>query len=126
MGNSHIGHATFEPGFAPNSDYDSILMRLRDEFLDYAGDALDELDALIDASRAPDNAAAQTINAIRRGGHNLKGMGGSFGFPLITQLAHCMEDYFIVPDCLDQRGLEGKGDGFADDLAEALARLGIT
>ena len=116
MGNAHIGHATLEPGFAPNSDYDAILRRLRDEFLD----------ALIDASRAPDNDAAQTINAIRRGGHNLKGMGGSFGFPLITQLAHCMEDYFIVPDCLDQRGLEGKGDGFADDLAEALARLGIT
>ncbi len=119
MGNVSTGHATSNPGFAPNPDYDAIIARLRDEFLDYAGDALDELDALLDAAQGPDNDAAQTIDAIRRGGHNLKGMGGSFGFPLITLLAHRMEDYFIGRERLDQRTLED-AQCFVDRMREAL------
>jgi CheY-like chemotaxis protein len=119
MGKASIPHATSEPAATPDADYDAIVARLRDEFLDYAGDALDELDGLIESGRNPDSRPFDTIDAIRRSGHNLKGMGGSFGFPLITLLAHRMEDYFMDRESLGQRTLED-AQCFVDRMRETL------
>lgn len=108
-----------DPASTQTPDHDAIVARLREEFLDYAGDALDELDSVIETGRDPDNDPASTIDAIRRGGHNLKGMGGSFGYPLITLLAHRMEDYFIGREELDQQALND-AQCFVDRMRETL------
>ena len=100
-------------------DYDVIIDKLKLEFLDYADDALGELDALIAAAGLSGVDTAATIDAIRRSGHNLKGMGGSFGFPLITLLAHRMEDYFLGRQKLSRRTLND-AQLFVDRMREAL------
>ncbi len=40
---------------------------------------------------------------VRREVHNLKGMGGSFGFPVISLIAHRLEDYIAELPSLDVR-----------------------
>lgn len=37
--------------------------------------------------------SAETVNSIFRAFHNLKGSGGSYGFPAITRIAHLLESY---------------------------------
>jgi len=94
MGDTSIPSASDGRGTNPDAKYDDIIERLKVEFLDFAADALDDLDSLISAGGKANSDAAAIIDAIRRSSHNLKGMGGSFGYPLITLLAHRLEDYF--------------------------------
>jgi chemotaxis protein histidine kinase CheA len=62
--------------------------------VEFANNAVHELDDLIETGQAQNSDAEQIIDAVRRSTHNLKGMDSSFGFPLITLLALRMEDYF--------------------------------
>lgn len=71
----------------------SIVDQLRDEFLADARDRLIQMQEAIDLAFATGQAGSDTLVALRRQGHNLKGMGGSFGFPSISVVAHRMEDY---------------------------------
>lgn len=68
---------------------DRILAQLRADFL---SDARDRLDAMDSAAGSADDEVGALL-AIRREAHNLKGMGGSFGFPSITLIAHRLEDF---------------------------------
>ncbi|MSP89433.1 MAG: response regulator [Alphaproteobacteria bacterium] len=71
----------------------SIVDQLRDEFLADARDRLVQMQEAIELAFATGNAGGDTLVALRRQGHNLKGMGGGFGFPGISVVAHRMEDY---------------------------------
>ncbi len=94
MVKASIRDASSEPVTTPGPDYDAIIDRLKAEFVEFANNAVDELDDLIATGQAPDSDAEQIIDTVRRSAHNLKGMGSSFGFPLITLLALRMEDCF--------------------------------
>ena len=63
---------------------DEIFVRLRDEFLAEARSCLDDIAEELTNSEKPDADAEQTLLAIRRQCHSLKGMGSSFGFPAVT------------------------------------------
>ena len=72
---------------------EEMMARLRREFLDTAEDRLATLDELVDEVRhsKPDN--PERMSEFRRIAHSLKGMGGTFGYPLVSVIAHRLEDY---------------------------------
>jgi len=105
MMETSISNASEGRSEAPGMDQDAIIYCFRVEFLDFAADALDELDKLVAAERDLDGDHEKIIEAVRCNCHNLKGMGGTFGYPLITLLDHRMEDYFDGLDSLNNRAL---------------------
>ncbi len=114
------GQVSPEDRAAPaEMDYDAIIDRLRDEFQDFANDALDDLDRLVASGRENDEASEQIIEAVRRCCHNLKGMGNSFGFPLITLISHRMEDFFAGKKSLGEQLLKD-AQCFVDRMREVM------
>jgi len=137
MGKANIRDTASRPLAAPVPDYDAIIERLKAEFIEFANNALDEMDSLVEAGQAPNCDAEHIIDTVRRSAHNLKGMGSSFGFPLITLLAFRLEDYFIGRQVLDheilseaycfinrmRETLEGRFDGVSE--AEVVRTLPV-
>ncbi len=85
-----------------DEDHRQYADALRQEFIDMAGDRLSALDEVIDQARGGIMPGPEAISQIRRTAHNLKGMGGSFGFPVITTVAHRLENYLTDLDDLDE------------------------
>ena len=73
----------------------AIMMQLCEEFLAHSQSRVEILDACIASMSAPDNADAGSLSEFLREVHNLKGAGGSFGFPAISLIAHRLEDYLL-------------------------------
>lgn len=111
--------ASPEPGTISSPGYDAILDRLKGEFIEFAKDTLVELDNLLEAGQGQKGAQEQIIDAIRRNAHDLKGTGGSFGFPLISLLAYRMEAFFMGRRDLDREVLTD-AQCFVDHMREAL------
>ena len=78
-----------------HNDFDDVLNNLRGEFLTDARDRLDVIE------RAVFEASDDTITVLRRETHNIKGMAGTFGFPMVGLLAHRLEDYAAQIKLLD-------------------------
>ena len=74
-------------------DFDQIIANLSAEFEIDARDKLADIRALLRNQQE----IRQAIPEIRQVAHNLKGMGGSFGYPAITVISHRLED-FIADD----------------------------
>lgn len=72
---------------------DEIIARLRVEFVESAGDQLEEVEALLNALERGSEVSADDLYDIQRNLHNIKGQGVTFGFPLVGRIAHLMEDY---------------------------------
>ena len=73
--------------------YDHILDALRGEFLVDVRERLEVIEEALGGSGGGGagrggGAGAEALLTIRREAHNLKGMGGSFGFPVISLIAH--------------------------------------
>ncbi len=81
-------------------DYEASLQQ---EFIDMATDRLSVLDELLEQLRASASDSARALREIRQTAHNLKGMGGSFGFPIITTIAHRLENYLADLGDLDSQ-----------------------
>lgn len=96
----------------------SIADQLRDEFLADAQDRLIQMQEAIELAFATGKASNDTLMALHRQGHNLKGMGGSFGFPSITVVAHRMEDYLSDLAQLSERQLQD-----AQKFVDALSHI---
>lgn len=81
-----------------DTDIDDLLDELRDEFLTDARERLETVEAALfgDADSA-DNA----VTVIRRETHSIKGLAGTFGFPVVGLLAHRLEDYLSQLTALD-------------------------
>lgn len=79
--------------------FDHILDQFRDEFLIDVGERL----GLIEEVLGDSGAGSDALVTIRREAHNLKGMGGCFGFPVISLIAHRLEDYIADLEVLDAR-----------------------
>ncbi len=73
--------------------FDSIVARLRQEFLEEAQDRLTEIEEAIGAEHSGEISGEEAVVTIRRQAHNLKGMGASFQFPIVSLIAHRLEDY---------------------------------
>jgi CheY-like chemotaxis protein/HPt (histidine-containing phosphotransfer) domain-containing protein len=73
-------------------NYDEMLKTLQVEVHDDCTDRLAEMSRILDkmADAGPTDA---DLNAFRRLAHNLKGLGGSFGYPGLSQIAHRLESY---------------------------------
>lgn len=91
---------------ADNINIDEIIRTLSQEFLADATETLIGLADLVSAARDGAGGTEETLQQIRRDSHNLKGLGGSFGFPSVTLIAHRLEDYLTGLDTLDVRQLE--------------------
>ncbi len=70
-----------------------MMARLRREFLDTAEDRLASMDEIVDGVRRGGSGSGDELPDIRRMAHSLKGMGGTFGYPLVSVIAHRLEDY---------------------------------
>ena len=75
------------------TDYDAVLAQLRRDFLDTADDYLDRLEKLVGRAPRLSSVDSAGVSEIRRLVHSLKGMGGSFGYPVMSVIAHRFEDY---------------------------------
>jgi len=80
---------------------EDMMARLRQEFLETAGDRLESMDDLVDAVRKGEKDDPSRIEDVRRMAHSLKGMGGTFGFPLVSVISHRLEDFLAEAPVLD-------------------------
>lgn len=84
--------------------YDHIIESFRDEFLVDVRERLEVIEnALGSGGGAGTGADAEALVTVRREAHNLKGMGGCFGFPVVSLIAHRLEDYLGELTGLDAR-----------------------
>ena len=72
---------------------EDMMAQLRRDFLDTADDRISTLDGLVDEVRQKQPASPGRMSEFRRIAHSLKGMGGTFGFPLVSVIAHRLEDF---------------------------------
>lgn len=68
---------------------------LRQEFIDSATDELYTLGEKLKVYEAKGGDSDTLIAQVRRSAHSLKGRGGIFDFPVISVIAHRMEDYMV-------------------------------
>lgn len=87
---------TIAKSFADDSDEELITY-----YLDWTDDAIQELTALV--ATVEQTSAADTAQKIYEITHNIKGMGTSFGFPLMTEAGRSLCFY-----------LRQRGDGALD------------
>ncbi len=81
----------------------SIEEKYRQEFTDDAGERLSSVSDALEALRNDGADQSQTIAQLRQDAHNLKGTGGTSGFPLITTISHRLENYLADLKELDDR-----------------------
>ena len=72
---------------------EQVMQRLRQEFIESCQDKLDEIDVLLLRLESGKTVDSAKIFDFQRNVHSIKGQGGTFGFPLISQIAHLLEDY---------------------------------
>lgn len=77
-----------------------IIAQLSQEYLADAGERLGVIEEALGSDGVPH---PDVLTTLRREAHNLKGMGGSFGFPFVSLIAHRLEDYISGLDALDER-----------------------
>lgn len=76
---------------ASSPPVDPEFLQLQRMFLEESEESLKLLNReILSLERAP---STETVNSIFRAFHNLKGSGGSYGFPAITRVAHLLESY---------------------------------
>ncbi|KKJ78387.1 hypothetical protein WH95_03600 [Kiloniella litopenaei] len=80
---------------------DDGYQRLRIEFVDQCQMVTDELESLLNNVYDGKQDPRKAIELIRREMHNLKGQGGILGYPVISMIAHRLEDYLVKEQALD-------------------------
>ena len=106
------------PSNIPDVDYEAIEQLIAShaqEFLVDAVETLGNLGILVSETHRGQVDIGYTLQTIRREIHTLKGLGGSFGFPSITVIAHRLENYLVDQDTLNARQL--------DDVLKFIDRL---
>lgn len=102
-------------------DYSDIIDRLSTEFVEEASYAIEGIICHLDNAEHNEDSFDESLNAIRRDVHSLKGQAGTFGFPVITQIMHALEDYMEMADDLSVNHLMDIR-AFIDVSAEILDR----
>ena len=101
-------------------NYDEMMRVLQVELHDDATDRLSEMGRVLERM-GEDGPRDSGLSALRRQAHNMKGIGGTFGFPALSQIAHRMENY--VSDLTSwTKETPGQLQKFIDRMAEMLDR----
>ena len=74
-------------------DSDGVFSQLRQEFIDSSRDQIEEIEAKLDRINSGVGSAEEELLSVQRNIHNIKGQGGTFGYPLTGRVAHMLEDY---------------------------------
>ena len=82
---------------------DEILVRLKGEFITDTVDRLDQVERAIENWRTGAVDDMAVLAEVRREAHSIKGMGGTFGFPVVSSIAHRLEDYLANVTALTER-----------------------
>jgi len=72
---------------------DAIVASLKQDFIEDTVDRIDRIETIIDRVASGMDGAGAGIAELRREAHTVKGLAGSFGFPLVGAIAHRLEDY---------------------------------
>jgi len=80
---------------------EEMMARLRLEFQETADDRLGEMEELLNAARKGAADDPDNMDSFRRLAHSLKGMGGTFGYPLISVISHRLEDFLEDAEILE-------------------------
>jgi len=81
------------PDKPSQNEVDSILARLRVEFIENTRDQLDEIETRVDWLDSGRDMGPDDLFDVQRNIHNIKGQGATFGYPLVGRVAHLFEDY---------------------------------
>ena len=101
-------------------NYDEMMRVLQVELHDDATDRLGEMGRVLERMNA-DGPSDAALAALRRLAHNMKGIGGSFGYPALSQIAHRMESY--INDLTSwAKETAGELQKFIDRMSEMLDR----
>lgn len=87
-----------------------VFAKVRRDFIVNCTDKLASMQETINRIGSPGTSYDNLLSEIKRETHSLKGLGGTFGFPTITHIAHALEDYIemvgsqnkIAPNVLHQ------------------------
>lgn len=101
-----------------NNNIEEVLQNLRQEFIDSSQDMLADIDGLIARMRRGQGEDKAFLE-LRRHVHTIKGQGGTFGFPLVTHIAHMLEDYFETLASLEEEAIRDI-QVFVDRIANVL------
>ncbi|WP_417828764.1 Hpt domain-containing protein [Thalassospira sp.] len=82
---------------------DAIIAGLKQDFIEDTLDRVDRIETTIDRVAGGMDEAAIGIAELRREAHTVKGLAGSFGFPLVAAIAHRLEDYIADLTEIDDR-----------------------
>lgn len=102
--------------------HDDLEDRLRVEFMDDARDRLQVMYEALDQVAKGARSGADIMGVVRIECHNLKGMGTSFGFPIVSLIAHRMEDYLAGLKELAEPRYLNDVNVFLDRIAEMVER----
>ncbi|WP_033069541.1 Hpt domain-containing protein [Thalassospira australica] len=72
---------------------DAIVAGLKQDFIEDTLERIDRIETTIDRVAGGMDEASAGIAELRREAHTVKGLAGSFGFPLVGAIAHRLEDY---------------------------------
>ena len=79
---------------------------LRDMFIEGASEGITELFRQDAAARAGEQEWSEAITVMRGIAHDIKGQGGSFGYPLITEIGQSLSTLLKHDRLLTDHGLE--------------------
>ena len=90
---------------------ESIVATMSEEYLKWLRGDLDELAKTLGEARG----SIRAVDQLRRKAHDIRGQGGSFGFPLISQVADALHKVMVLQDDI----LSAEGETLARGLFEA-------
>ncbi|MBT4938888.1 MAG: hypothetical protein HON14_07125 [Rhodospirillaceae bacterium] len=83
------------------ANLENVLEQLRLEYIESSGDKLDQIDSLIsDLLDFDDTKWREIFIEFQRQIHTIKGTAGSYGFQIVTEIAHSLEDYLETSNIL--------------------------
>lgn len=96
----------------PVARAEAVVAAFADEYLNWLGDDLDRIDKMLDSARS----SPGMVEQLRRKAHDIRGQGGSFGFPLITSLADALHKVVTT----QQGGLTDHGTALIREAVSAM------
>lgn len=96
-------YSSVRPRAASNTD--EIVLQLRGEFLAEARERLEVIDLVMNEFDASSLDGAEATRKIRMEAHSLKGMAATFGFPVVSEVMHLLEDHMEASPLTDPRDL---------------------
>ena len=78
-----------------------IVRRLAGEFIETSLETLEDIESRLLRLDSSEEIGAEQLADFKRALHSIKGQGTRFGFPLITRIAHRLEDYLALAQRAD-------------------------